>query len=54
MNKKEYYKLVRDYFPELMREKGKDAEFEILDNITSITKKLKDVNLTDIKRKKIQ
>jgi predicted house-cleaning noncanonical NTP pyrophosphatase (MazG superfamily) len=32
MEKKEYNKLVRDYFPELMKEKGRDIEVEILDN----------------------
>lgn len=32
MKKKEYNKLVRDYFPELMKEKGKKAEFEVVDN----------------------
>jgi predicted house-cleaning noncanonical NTP pyrophosphatase (MazG superfamily) len=32
MEKKEYNTLVRDYFPELMKEKGKNVEFEVLDN----------------------
>lgn len=32
MEKKEYNKLVRDYFPELMKEKGREIEVEILDN----------------------
>jgi predicted house-cleaning noncanonical NTP pyrophosphatase (MazG superfamily) len=32
MEKKEYNKLVRDYFPELMKEKGREIEFDVLDN----------------------
>jgi predicted house-cleaning noncanonical NTP pyrophosphatase (MazG superfamily) len=32
MEKKEYNTLVRDYFPERMKEKGKNVEFEVLDN----------------------
>lgn len=31
MENKEYNKLVRDYFPALMKEKGKEVEFEVLD-----------------------
>lgn len=30
MEKKEYNKLVRDYFPELMKEKGREVEYEVL------------------------
>lgn len=32
MEKKEYNKLVRDYFPELMKEKGREVEIEVLDS----------------------
>lgn len=39
MEKKEYNKLVRDYFPDLMKEKGREAEFEKLDS-SQYTKKL--------------
>jgi predicted house-cleaning noncanonical NTP pyrophosphatase (MazG superfamily) len=39
MEKKEYNKLVRDYFPDLMKEKGREAEFEELDS-GQYTKKL--------------
>jgi predicted house-cleaning noncanonical NTP pyrophosphatase (MazG superfamily) len=39
MEKKEYNKLVRDYFPELMKEKGREVEFEELDS-SQYTEKL--------------
>ncbi|WP_210365793.1 nucleoside triphosphate pyrophosphohydrolase [Bacillus sp. REN3] len=32
MANKEYNKLVRDYFPELMNQKGRKVETEVLDN----------------------
>ncbi|MEH7442052.1 nucleoside triphosphate pyrophosphohydrolase [Bacillus sp. JJ1122] len=32
MEKKVHNKLVRDYFPELMKEKGREIEFDILDS----------------------
>ncbi|MEH7886269.1 nucleoside triphosphate pyrophosphohydrolase [Bacillus sp. JJ1609] len=32
MEKKVYNKLVRDYFPELMKEKGREIEFDVLDS----------------------
>lgn len=32
MEKKEYNKLVRDYFPELMKKKGKTVEYEVMDS----------------------
>ncbi|WP_139378327.1 nucleoside triphosphate pyrophosphohydrolase [Mesobacillus jeotgali] len=31
MEKIEYNKLVRDYFPDLMKDKGKKVEFEVLE-----------------------
>ena len=31
MEKKEYNMLVRDYFPELMKEKDREVDFEVLD-----------------------
>jgi predicted house-cleaning noncanonical NTP pyrophosphatase (MazG superfamily) len=39
MEKNEYNKLVRDYFPELMKEKGIEVEFEELDS-SQYTEKL--------------
>lgn len=32
MEKKVHNKLVRDYFPELMKEKGREIEFDVLDS----------------------
>ncbi|RSD24980.1 nucleoside triphosphate pyrophosphohydrolase [Mesobacillus subterraneus] len=39
MENKEYNKLVRDYFPELMKEKGKAVDYEVLDG-SEYSKKL--------------
>lgn len=41
MEKKQYNKLVRDRFPELMKEKGREIDFEVLDG-TQYSEKLRE------------
>lgn len=49
MKKKEINKLVRDYFPELMKEKGREVEVEVLDN-KQYSEKLKEKFIEEVEK----